>query len=411
MPTKRGWAAFAAGLFLWVASRFMGSPDLHMVAVGLVALPFLAVAFVRWRRVSVDAHRNLSLARVYPRSRVTVSLRVENRSRVTLPFLLLQDAVPPNLGKPARLVITGIPPRNAQTVSYSIVCRHRGRYALGPLTVYFADPFGLARVPITSSTTTELVVYPEVEKIEPWKLGVQGAGAGESAARHLHRSAAEFYTMREYVTGDDLRRIHWPSVARTGRLMIRQDEATRRSAATLFLDNRSGALGANGSPAFERAVSVTASLGRMLMTSGFAVRLAMLDAPTRPVSEESLLEVLASTSPVRTRGLGEALTRLRATSRPDAGLALVAAIPQATELAAMLRAGSPFGKKLAVFVYSHDPSALRPESAAESEGRASAARLSLVRAGWEVYLVKPDGRLNDVWQPRRSRLQVAGLPS
>src|SRR5437899_3317308 len=85
-----------------------------------------------------------------------------------------------------------------------------------------------------------------------------------SIAGRLHRSAAEFYTMREYVTGDDLRRIHWPSVARTGQLMIRQDESTRRSSALLFLDSRASALGAYGSPGFERAVSVAATLGRAL---------------------------------------------------------------------------------------------------------------------------------------------------
>src|SRR3989442_3503504 len=139
---------------------------------------------------------------------------------------------------------------------------------------------------MTSSTTTELVVYPEVEDLEPWRLGIQGQGSGESAARHLHRSAAEFYTMREYVTGDDLRRIHWPSVARTGQLMIRQDESTRRSTATLFLDNRSAALGTNRAPGFERAVSVAASIGRVLIPEGVAIHLAAADATATPVNPD-----------------------------------------------------------------------------------------------------------------------------
>src|SRR5438105_2047418 len=139
MPTRRGWAAFGAGISLWIVARFIGSPDLHMVAAGIAAMPFLAAAFVHWSNVRLEVHRNLAM---------------------------------------------------------------------------------------------------------------HGAGTGESSVRHLQHSAAEFYTMREYVTGDDLRRIHWPSVARTGQLMIRQDEATRRSNATLFLDNRSSSLGQDGSPGF-----------------------------------------------------------------------------------------------------------------------------------------------------------------
>jgi uncharacterized protein (DUF58 family) len=412
MLTKRGWAAVGAGIGLWIGSRFVGSPDLHMVAVGVLILPLAAILLVRWSRVSVSTQRHLSHVRVSPGTRVIVTVRVENRARISLPFLLLEDALPASLGRPARLVLAGIPSMNAQDATYTVSCRQRGRYTIGPLTVFFSDPFGLARVPLTSDAVNELVVCPEVEDLQPWKLGMQGAGAGDSSARRLHRSAAEFYTMREYVQGDDLRRIHWPSVARTGHLMIRQDEATRRSAATLFLDNRSGMLGINASPGFERAVSVSASLGRMLVRNGFALRYAALDMAPVALSEERLLELLADASPTRTRGLGDSLTRLRATSRPDSSLAFVSGVPLGTELAAILRAGAVFGPKLGVFVYPVDPSSLPEEAATELENRASVARISLLRAGWEVFIVRPDGRLTDVWQPRRVplRLQAVGSP-
>jgi uncharacterized protein (DUF58 family) len=409
MPTRRGWSALGAGVALWVVALFVGSPDLHAVAAGLITLPLLAMIFVRWSRVAVDVHRSLSQTRVFPGTKVTVTLRVENRGRATVPFLLLQDAVPASLGRPARLVVTGIPPQNGQSLSYSIVCRRRGLFQLGPLQLMFSDPFGLARAPIRTQAISELVVYPEVEDIETWRLGIQGAGAGESEARHLHRSAAEFYTMREYVTGDDLRRIHWPSVARTGHLMIRQDEATRRSSATLFLDNRSAAVGADGSPGFERAVSVTATLGKMLFGSGFVIRLHSVDGPGGLVTEERLLEVMAAISTVRTKGLGETLTRLRATSQPDTALALVTALPQPAELAAMIRAGMLFGRKICVMVHAVHPSSLSAPAAAEVQGRAGAARVSLLRAGWDVFIMNPDGKLKDVWQARRTkrRLQAA----
>ena len=63
MPTRRGFAALAAGLGLYIAARFVGSDDLHMVAVGIVALPFLAAAFVQWNRVRLCIHRHLSTVR------------------------------------------------------------------------------------------------------------------------------------------------------------------------------------------------------------------------------------------------------------------------------------------------------------------------------------------------------------
>jgi uncharacterized protein (DUF58 family) len=413
MPTRRGWAAFTAGLAFWVAARFIGSDDLHMVAVGLTVLPFLAALFVQWNRVRLDIHRHLSSPRVHAGARVVVTIDITNQGSITTPFLLLEDTLSPTLGKPARLVVTGVPSGSKQRVSYSIPTRHRGRYSIGPLSISITDPFGLARVKIQTQSKNDLIVYPAVEELEAWTLGMQGAGAGESTVRHLFRSAAEFYTMREYVTGDDLRRIHWPSVARTGHLMIRQDESTRRSMATIFLDNRTSSLGVDASAGFEKGVSVAASLGRLLIQAGFAVRLAALDVEATQVSETALLERLATITTVRTGGIGDALTSLRAAARSDTSLALITAPPRGPELAAMSRIGSGFGRKLAVFINPVPLAGIPEEARTELETRATMARGTLQHAGWEIFMLQPDGRLADVWRSnRRSRkLQVAGLSS
>ena len=413
MPTRRGWAALAAGLGFYIAARFIGSDDLHMVAVGIVALPLLAALFVQWNRVRLGIHRHLSSVRVFPGARVGVTLTVENQGMSTTPFLLLEDTLPSNLGRSARLVVTGVPAGGKQKVSYSVVSRQRGRYTLGPLTIHITDPFGLARVRMQTSSRNDLIVYPTVEELDRWSLGMHGAGAGDSTVRQLHRSVAEFYTMREYVTGDDLRRIHWPSVARTGHLMIRQDETTRRSIATVFLDNRSSALGSSGSPAFERGVSVAATLGRLLVQAGFAVHLATVDAPAALVSDNALLETLAGVGAVRVRGTGEVLAALRETGRGDTSLVFVSSPPMGGEVPSLIRAGTAFGRKVAVFVYPVDPAALPVGQAAELEGRAAGARQSMQHAGWEVYILSPEGRLADVWRPSRQqrRLQATGSSS
>jgi uncharacterized protein (DUF58 family) len=411
VPTSRGWAAVGAGLTLWVAARFLGSNDLHMIAAGIVAVPFLAALFVRWTRVRLDVRRSLSSVRVFPGTRVVVSLTVENLGRGTVPFLLMEDTLPAPMGRQARLVLTGVPSRNSETVTYSLVCRQRGHLSVGPLTIYLTDPFALARARVRTLEPSELIVYPQVEDVEARGLATQGASAGESAVRHLYRSAAEFYTMREYVHGDDLRRIHWASVARTGRLMIRQDESTRRATATLFVDTRSAALGMNGAPGFERAVSAAATVGRALIRRGFSLSLATADSGARPVSEDRLLEILAATGPVRAKSVEHLLTGLRRTAVSDATLAIVAAPPHASEVAGLSRLGAAFGRKLAVFVYPVNLSNLTPQAAAEYEGRATAARATLQRSGWEVYLVEPNGRLKDVWQSTPTRKLPAAASS
>src|SRR6266700_3916984 len=403
MPTKRGWAAVAAGLSLWIAARLIGSPDLHVLAAGILVLPVIAALYVRLAKVRLGIRRHISPSRVFAGSRTLVDITMENLGRTTTSFLMLEDAMPVSLGRPARLVVTGVPPRNKQTVSYGIVCRQRGRYRIGPLTIFVSDPFGLARVRLQTSGFSDLLVYPQIEHLDGRHLTSQGVGAGESTVRHLYRSAAEFYTMREYVTGDDLRRIHWPSVAKTGSLMIRQDETTRRSSATIFLDNRAEALGAAGSPGFEAAVSAAGSGGRALVHAGFVLRLATADSAPAIVTKEGLLEALAGLGPSRARGTAGVMRSLRSGSLADTTLALVTSPPSPGDVATMTRIGSGFGRKVAVLAYPVSPRTVAPERAAEITARASAARASLQRAGWEVHLVSPEGRLSDTWQAFTTR--------
>ena len=203
--------------------------------------------------------------------------------------------------------------------------------------------------------------------------------------------------MRQYNTGDDLRRIHWPSVARTGDLMIRQDEATRRATGLVFIDQRQATIGQSRGAAFERAVSVAASVGVLLARAGFQLRFATADHPTAPMTEERFLDALAGLSHSPARTIAPALTNLRAAASADTSLVFVSGPPAPSELAGLLRAGSGFGPRLAILVYPQDPVTLPADRQTHLEGRATQARLALARAGWDCIVLAPSTALTERW--------------
>ncbi len=145
MPSGRGVAVLFAGLAMWLVARIIGSPGLEVIALGLATLPAIAAIFVRWGHQRIAVHRHLSDIRVAPGTRVTVHIDIENRSAAATSFLLLEDRLPSVLGRPARLVVSGIPGHGTQEVTYTILPQARGRYQLGPLTVDMSDPFALVR--------------------------------------------------------------------------------------------------------------------------------------------------------------------------------------------------------------------------------------------------------------------------
>ena len=409
MPSGRGVAVLFAGLSMWLAARIIGSPGLEVVALGLAALPAIAALFVRWGQQRIAIHRSLSDVRVPPGTRVTVQIDVENRSSSATSFLLLEDRLPSPLGRPARMVVSGIPAHGTQRVTYTVLPQTRGRYQLGPLSVDVSDPFALVRQRLEFDEREELIVTPEIEDLTGTPDAAFGANVGASRTRNLFRTGEEYYMMRQYHEGDDLRRIHWPSVARTGDLMIRQDESSQRSSGLVFLDSREGMLGPTHGQALERAVSVAATLGVVLSRGGFSLRLATADTAPAALSEERFLEALTGIAHAQVRSVGPALARLRASASGDTTLVVVSAPPQPVELTSMIRSGSAFGPKLAVLIYPMDPDTLPPERQAQLEGRATQARLALTRAGWDCIILPPSMRLKDRWHvPRERRLAHSG---
>jgi uncharacterized protein (DUF58 family) len=272
-----------------------------------------------------------------------------------------------------------------------------------------SDPFALVRQRLEFDEREDLIVTPEIEDLTGTPDAAFGANVGASRTRNLFRTGEEYHTMRQYHEGDDLRRIHWPSVARTGELMIRQDESSQRANGLVFLDSRDGALGQTHGQAFERAVSVAATLGVVLSRGGFSLRFATADTPPAALSEERFLEALTSVGHSQVRSIGPALAHLRASASGDTTLVVVAAPPQPVELTSLIRSGGAFGPKLAVLVYPIDPDTLPPERQAQLEGRATQARLALTRAGWDCIILPPSMRLKDRWHvPKERRLVHSG---
>jgi uncharacterized protein (DUF58 family) len=394
--TPRAFAVIIAAAALWFASRLLGTPDLHMVAVGLVAVVPLAAVLVRTRRHDLHAARRLSTPRAFPGTRVRVDLEMRNVGRRRTSLLLLEDARPPGLGPPARAVAGDLRPGARQTVSYELVAGARGRYPIGPLTAMVTDPFDLVRRPIDIPGQHDLIVFPEVEDLGGRPSAAASGGAGESVVRDLFRSGDEFYTMRGYELGDDLRRIHWPSVARTGELMIRQDESARRATALVLLDTRERAW-SDRAAGFEQAVSAAASVGAHYLRGGFALRLATADRPPTPTARDRFLDLLAVVRPAAVAQLSPAVDQLRAAVSGGAAVIVVTRIPDAEEVAALTRLRSGSASRMAILVQDGAPSGVAAE----------AAWVTLARAGWEVLMLPPGQALAERWHRRTKRPAIA----
>jgi uncharacterized protein (DUF58 family) len=118
----------------------------------------------------------------------------------------------------------------------SALCERRGSYTLGPLTARFSDPLDIFRFEWRESTTRQLVVYPPLVRLPPLVMpGGQRGGLAQADLLQLYATPS-VGGIRDYAPGDPPSRIHWPQVARHGRLVVKEFDQERAGAIWLLLD-------------------------------------------------------------------------------------------------------------------------------------------------------------------------------
>ncbi|MEO7060502.1 MAG: DUF58 domain-containing protein [Lapillicoccus sp.] len=272
--TTRGRAFVAAGITLTLCGWALGFSDISRVGVLLLALPVVTGVLARRQRASIRVDRHLAPARVSVDQAATVTVLLENTGTRRSPLLLSEERLDYVLGDRPRFLLGRMAPGERRQIEYVIRAHLRGRHTLGPLAVQLRDPFGLTTRFAQVGTTDEIVVLPRIDPLTGGQPAGNGIGAEGEIPHMVALHGEDDQSVREYRDGDDLRRIHWPATARTGELMVRQEDRPARRRAVILLDPRSeGHRGSGAGSSFEWAVSAVASLVTHLAGQGYAVHL------------------------------------------------------------------------------------------------------------------------------------------
>ncbi|MDQ4025875.1 MAG: DUF58 domain-containing protein [Actinomycetota bacterium] len=276
MLTLRGWSVALTGVALMVLARVFGAGPVEQLGFALLMLPLIAMAVVRLGKHDLQVVRRTSPERVRAGSKVRVTLEIRNRGRGPAPLLLLEDRVPTDVAGRARFALHGVEPKGRRVASYELRPPRRGHYEVGPLTLTSTDPFGLARLVSAVAPKSSILVHPRIEPLAlPRDLGDRRSLAISALRQPIGAQGEDFYTLREYSEGDDLRKVHWPATAKRGRYMIRQEETPWHTRATVVFDDRAAAHdGIGDASSFERVIEATASLVDLYHRSGYTYRLA-----------------------------------------------------------------------------------------------------------------------------------------
>ncbi|WP_245570327.1 DUF58 domain-containing protein [Microbacterium luticocti] len=248
------WALIVTTAALWVLGTVLGWWELTVAAVVLSVI-LVACALLLIGRTAYDVGLDLTRTRVVVGERAVGALMLANPgTRAILPSRVV---LPVGAGRGVFAVARLAPGESVEEL-FAIPTSRRGVLPVGPVSVVRGDPLGLFERVHRRDDPVDLYVHPRTVAFDGQTLGFLRDLEGLPAT-DLSPDDVSFHALREYQPGDDLRHVHWRSTARTGALMVRQYEETRRSH---FVIGLSGAAGDYRTDAeFELAISVAGSIG------------------------------------------------------------------------------------------------------------------------------------------------------
>jgi uncharacterized protein (DUF58 family) len=190
-------------------------------------------AFLNLRWVGVS--RMTTALRAQVASPVEERIVIHNKGPLPKLWLEVQDHSELPTHHASR-VVHGVGPRRQRGWNVKTLARYRGRYRLGPMTLVSGDPFGLFTFRRELPQTSAVTIFPATYPIPSFTPPTGRLTGGEIMRRRTHNTTPNFSSVRDYVPGDTLNKIHWKSTARTGRLIVKEFEEDPNADIWVVLD-------------------------------------------------------------------------------------------------------------------------------------------------------------------------------
>ncbi|MEI6503320.1 MAG: DUF58 domain-containing protein, partial [Armatimonadota bacterium] len=320
---------------------------------------------------------------------VRVELTVSNTAHTRRLFFLVSDRVPTTLSPEGTvdLPVAVLGPGERTRLSYEVRPPRRGAYALGPARLLAPDAIGLRQFGRDFAQVDELLAYPQALVLPHLWSSAIGGRHPVRPRRRLRGEGGVLYGIRDYVPGDDPRRLDWKTTARRGKLAIVEYERPESLEAVVILDlDRHWHCGAGDRHTLEYAVTLAATLFEQAYERGSTTGLiaaGKTDFSCPSLAEDDqrlrLYEALARVQPDADLPLARVVADHAALLPRRCSVAVLSPSPQAGPVATHLRA---LGHSLSWFVLdapSFDPRIEADYGTVKQSLAGTRGRLHLVR--------------------------------
>jgi len=245
----------------WLPTRLA-----YVILFGVVGAYF-------WARAN---SRNLEVTMERPQDRLQEGqefverITVKNTSWFSKLWLEVSEPSDMPGHSPGRVITLG--PRESRAWRTNTYCELRGLFSIGPVQISTGDPFGFFKYTNTYGRPSTILVYPRATELPNFYVPPANLPGEGKFRKRTHYVTPNASGVREYEFGDSFNRIHWPSTARTGNLMVKLFELDPASDIWVILDlEKKVHVGEGEDGTEEFCIKVAASIARYFLVANRSV--------------------------------------------------------------------------------------------------------------------------------------------
>lgn len=277
MFTRKAATYFLIVIGLLALALLLSDFQLGILVLGLSSLFFFSNVWGLPEKVDIRLDREIVPDETFGDEDIRVESRIENLTGTTLRNVevseTLDNRIAPSKGINQSPIL--LSPKEKARLVFEFPSPLRANYQIGPLIVRVRDPLGFYLKEEKFSPQT-LSVMPGPERLRRTSLRPRHVGPWPgNILSKMVGLGTEFYSLRQYVPGDDPKRINWKASARNNSLIVNETEAERVTDVMVVLDTDVTFFGPSEGELFERGILAAASISVSLLRQGNRVGLVL----------------------------------------------------------------------------------------------------------------------------------------
>lgn len=208
---------------------------IKFLTISYLIINILSYVYSKILFENIEIYHKKNIIRSYKNHNIEIELTLKNKSFLQANYLFIKDNTGLLSLKESGKFLIRLNKFEKVNLSYFVNAYKRGLFIIGPIKINGSDPLGFYPWEKTINSFSQIIIYPDIYKFfinirEGIPVGII------KSSNKIYEDTTLFKTVREYINGDDLKRINWKISAKMNKLHTMEYEYSLNSTVMILLN-------------------------------------------------------------------------------------------------------------------------------------------------------------------------------